>query len=131
MKVRMLECTSINPLVKACNQPYQSVGKEKLVQRVWKSGHRSIARHGMASFLVEGVSQSLLAQLSRHPHLNLSVQSSRYCDMKQGIENGVFPPFIKAREYLELKKHYTAVADTYEQLLASGGVQQGRAPRNS
>ena len=35
----------------------------------------------MASFLIEDVSQSLLRQISRHPHINLSVKSSRYCDM--------------------------------------------------
>lgn len=120
MKVELLHYTPTEPLVKACIMPYQSKGGDQLIKRVWDSGHRSVARHGMASFEVVGVSQSLLAQLSRHPHINLTVQSSRYCNMQEGIENGVFPPFIKNEEYDILKSYYEIAAKTYEQLLESG-----------
>ena len=81
MKIELLHNTPISPIVKAVAMPYQSKESKGLVKRVWDSQHRSIARHGMASFIVEDVSQSLLRQISRHPHLNLTVKSTRYCDM--------------------------------------------------
>lgn len=80
-KITLLDYTKIEPLIKATAMPYQSKETKGLVKRVWDSQHRSIARHGMASFLIEDVSQSLLRQISRHPMLNLTVKSSRYCDM--------------------------------------------------
>lgn len=82
MKITLLHHTPIEPLIKATAMPYQSKESAGLVKRVWDSGHRSVSRHGMASFLIEGVSQSLLRQISRHPHINLTVKSTRYCDMK-------------------------------------------------
>jgi len=121
MKVSMLDATSIDALVKACNQPYQSEGGEALVKRVWDSGHRSIARHGMISFEVEGVSQSLLRQLSRHPHINLTVKSSRYCDMTEEIQNGVVPPFAKETERAILIRNYDIACNYYEALLNATG----------
>lgn len=80
-KITLLHYTPIEPLIKATAIPYQSKPTRQLVKNVWDSQHRSIARHGMASFLIEDVSQSLLRQISRHPHINLTVKSSRYCDM--------------------------------------------------
>ena len=81
MKIELLHYTPIEPLIRATSMPYQSKGSKGLVKRVWDSGHRSIARHGMASFLIEDVSQSLLRQISRHPHLNLTVKSTRSCHL--------------------------------------------------
>ncbi len=85
MRIELLHYTPIEPLIKATAMPYQSKESKGLVKRVWDSGHRSISRHGMASFLVEDISQSLLRQISRHPMLNLTVKSSRYCDMSDSI----------------------------------------------
>lgn len=81
MKIELLHYTPIEPLIKATAMPYQSKETKGLVKRVFENGHRSVVRHGMASFLITDVSQSLLRQISRHPHLNLTVKSSRYCDM--------------------------------------------------
>lgn len=81
-KITLLHHTPIEPIIKATAMPYQSKESKGLVKRVFDSNHRSVVRHGMASFLVEGVSQSLLRQISRHPHLNLTVKSTRYCDMQ-------------------------------------------------
>lgn len=88
-KITLLHYTPINPIIKATAMPYQSKESEGLVKRVFDSGHRSIARHGMASFLIEDVSQSLLRQISRHPHINLTVKSTRYCDMNDA---GIYKP---------------------------------------
>lgn len=81
MKITLLNSTPIDSIVTATSLPYQSKPTMKLVKNVWDSQHRSIARHGSVSFLIEGVSQSLLRQISRHPHINLTVKSTRYCDM--------------------------------------------------
>lgn len=81
-RITLLHHTPIEVLAKATAMPYQSKISNGLVKRVFDSQHKSVVRHGMASFLVEGVSQSLLRQISRHPHINLTVKSTRYCDMQ-------------------------------------------------
>lgn len=83
MNIELLHYTPIEPLVKATAMPYQSKETKGLVKRVFESGHRSVTRHSSASFLVTDVSQSLLRQISRHPLVNLTVKSSRYCDMSK------------------------------------------------
>ncbi len=42
------------------------------------SGHMSVWEHLSLTFHVSGVSRALLAQLSRHRHISLSVRSQRY-----------------------------------------------------
>jgi thymidylate synthase (FAD) len=81
LKIELLHYTPIEPLIKATAMPYQSKETKGLVKRVFENGHKSVVRHGMASFLITDVSQSLLRQISRHPFINLTVKSSRYCDM--------------------------------------------------
>lgn len=96
MQVTYLHHTPISVLAQATAMPYQSEPTPDLVRRVWDKGHRSIARHGMISFLVQDVSVSLLTQISRHPHINLTVQSSRYCDMSE--RECVVPPHVKSED---------------------------------
>ena len=43
-----------------------------------RSGHESLLEHASFTFLVEGVSRVLLAQLTRHRHASYSVESQRY-----------------------------------------------------
>lgn len=45
----------------------------------YDSGHHSVLEHVSFTFHVEGVSRALLAQLSRHRLISLSVRSQRYC----------------------------------------------------
>ena len=84
MQIKILEISGVKTIRQAAVMPYQSKAKDldKLAYRVWKAGHRSIARHSNISFLVEDISQDALRQLSRHPHINLTVKSTRYCDFK-------------------------------------------------
>jgi len=51
----------------------------KLVRACINKGHYSITEHASASFLVRGVSRSLLAQITRHRQLSFCVRSQRYC----------------------------------------------------
>lgn len=109
MVIQLINHTPVEVLIKATAMPYQSKESAGLVKRVWESGHRSIARHGMASFLVQGISQNALRQLSRHPHINLTVKSSRYCNMEDA--ETIIPYHLKEsdkEEYtddLDLMKH--------------------------
>lgn len=49
-----------------------------LFNRIITSGHTSVLEHVTFTFSIEGVSRSLLAQLTRHRHASFSVQSQRY-----------------------------------------------------
>lgn len=89
VEVNLLHVTPLDVVAKATALPYRSKESRGLVKRVFDAGHRSITRHGMASFEVKGLSQSILRQLSRHPHISLMVTSTRYCDMSK---DGYFIP---------------------------------------
>lgn len=61
-------------------------------------GHLSPVEHASFTFLVEGVSRALLAQLTRHRLASFSVQSQRYVSQRreQGCFDYVLPPAIEA-----------------------------------
>ncbi|ACV62728.1 thymidylate synthase, flavin-dependent [Desulfofarcimen acetoxidans DSM 771] len=124
MKVTLIENTSPLAVVKATAMPYQSKESLDVVGRVWDSGYRSVARHGTASFLVEGVSQSLLRQLSRHPHINLTVKSSRYCDMAE-VET-VIPPFISMTDRFEFNDDYEKIMCIYKKWASREAYSRGQ-----
>ena len=62
---------------------------------VIRSGHLSVLEHASFTFYVEGVSRSLLAQLTRHRIASFSVQSQRYVSLKDRF-SCVGPPRISA-----------------------------------
>lgn len=95
MKLNLINISDTQSINMAAAMPYQSKPSDALSLRVWKSGHRSIARHSIITFEVEGISQDALRQLSRHPHINLTVKSTRYCDMSDA---GMFMPEIPLKE---------------------------------
>lgn len=57
-------------------------------------GHESVIEHASFTFAVEGVSRSLLAQITRHRMASFSVQSQRYVSEKNF--EYVIPPEIEA-----------------------------------
>jgi thymidylate synthase (FAD) len=72
---------------------------DRLMRHIVNSGHTSTLEHISYVFAVEGVSRSLLAQLSRHRvGVSLSVQSQRYVRFGSGDKSGGFdyvtPPKI-------------------------------------
>lgn len=123
-KITLLSYTPIEVIAEAASLPYQSKATNKLVKNVWNSGHRSIARHGMASFLIEGISQSLLRQISRHPHINLTVKSTRYCDMSNA--DIVIPNMVECDESLqyEYEKDMKKIMDIYKKWKEYEGNQK-------
>ena len=80
--------------------------------------HDSVLEHLSFTFKVKGVSRALLAQLSRHRHISLSVQSQRYCSLNNfeyvnpfnGEDAEVFDGMMSdiANDYRILKEYHGA-----------------------
>ena len=73
--------------------------KETLIHHLLDHGHFGPFEHPHATFAIEGVSRSCMAQITRHRHVSFDVQSMRYvsfddvdpADVRQG-EMVVVPP---------------------------------------
>ena len=65
------------------------------IRKIREMGHESTLEHASFTFLVEGVSRALLAQLTRHRIASFSVQSQRYVSYAKGF-GYVVPPTIRA-----------------------------------
>lgn len=88
------------------------------VEMLREIGHESPIEHASFTFGIEGVSRSLLAQLTRHRIASYSVQSQRY--VKESCFAFVVPPEIEAlpeakEEYLrameEDQRHYDKLVE--------------------
>lgn len=95
-------------------------------------GHASPTEHASFTFGIEGVSRSLLAQITRHRLASYSVQSQRY--VREKAFEFVVPPEIDAvpearAEYLaamaEDQRHYEHLTA----LLKERHIQSGMEPR--
>ena len=109
LKVTLIACTP-NPektCALAARTCYSALDTDALRQRVAEkdqhdflrgvvaSGHLSVLEHASFTFSAEGVSRSLLAQITRHRIASFSVQSQRYVSLEKGF-GYVIPPRIKA-----------------------------------
>jgi len=65
------------------------------ISKILKMGHESVMEHISFTFLIEGVSRALLAQLTRHRIASFSVQSQRYVSYEKGF-GYVVPPAVEA-----------------------------------
>lgn len=83
---------------------------EKQIKLLQSIGHESPFEHITFSFSIEGVSRSLLAQITRHRLASFSVRSQRYVKMGEDV---VIPPEIDidsdAKPYFD-----TAISTAYE-----------------
>lgn len=75
---------------------------DRLFRHVVRSKHTSTLEHITYTFAIEGVSRSLLAQITRHRKLSFSVQSQRYVRFGSGDKSGGFgyltPPSVSDQE---------------------------------
>lgn len=90
----------------------------KFVRKLAQMGHESPIEHVSFTFAIEGVSRSLLAQITRHRIASYSVQSQRYVRL-ENFEY-VLPPEIEKNEaakaaYLEMMDNE---AKSYEKIAA-------------
>lgn len=76
---------------------------DRLIRHIMKSGHTSTMEHINFTFAIEGVSRSLLAQITRHRHFSFSVQSQRYVKLESEAKSGGFdytvPEFLKGDDH--------------------------------
>lgn len=112
------------------------------VEMLAEIGHESPIEHAYFTFGIEGVSRSLLAQITRHRIASFSVQSQRY--VKEKNFSYVTPPEISADpEALKLYEEsmqqaedaYHKIADKlsarYFSELTANGVDEKTARRNA
>ena len=65
------------------------------VHKIMGMGHDSVLEHASFTFGIEGVSRTLLAQITRHRLASFSVQSQRYVSYENGF-GYIVPPKIEA-----------------------------------
>lgn len=101
-------------------------------------GHESPIEHASFTFGIEGVSRSLLAQITRHRLASYSVQSQRY--VKEGVFEFVLPPEIEAvpeakAEFLQAMEedaaHYQRLAELLQAKHYEAFLQQGLEPKEA
>jgi thymidylate synthase (FAD) len=125
MKVKLINdlTTAIRTIYTACRTCYSSASPLDLVEekpnidlllKVARSGHLSTFEHVVCTFAVEGVSRSLLAQLTRHRLCSFSVQSQRYCKFDKSF---VLPSGLKQQK---IENFLNDCQCLYDELLASG-----------
>lgn len=88
------------------------------LRNILNQGHYSVLEHGSATFYIEGISRALLTELTRHRHLNYSVESQRYVDYSK--TKPIYPPAADAiaRErldiaYFEALEYYEKAVEQY------------------
>lgn len=96
----------------------EPTGNYRIAKGCKATGHRSVLEHISFTFKVTGVSRALLAQLSRHRHISLSVRSQRYCEENNfnyvnpfdGEDADIFKDMMAsiAADYYILKKYHGA-----------------------
>jgi thymidylate synthase (FAD) len=79
--------------------------------------HFSVMEHGSVTFYAEGVSRSLLAELSRHRHLSFSVVSQRYVDAND--LDFVIPPIVWELPYSETTWTEADLRDYWQKSLSA------------
>ncbi|OQA08264.1 MAG: Thymidylate synthase ThyX [Firmicutes bacterium ADurb.Bin373] len=82
-------------------QGVEAKNQDAFLDRLMELGHLTPIEHASFSFGIEGVSRSLLAQITRHRIASFSVKSQRYVsEASAAKEDGVFgyiiPPRIEA-----------------------------------
>lgn len=123
MKVSVIRATP-NPMHVISAAAGMCYGKTeysaKRVERCLRNGHTSVAEHVGATFRIEGISRSCLAQLTRHRMASFSVMSQRYCEV-DGDDWYVIPPsVIEAGEEVGFCAEAEKAAKAYHRLLAKG-----------
>lgn len=101
-------------------------------------GHESPMEHASFTFGIEGVSRSLLAQITRHRIASYSVQSQRY--VREKMFEFVLPPEIKAvpearEEFLkameEDQKHYDRLAAVLKEKHTKQFLAEGKEEKEA
>lgn len=79
----------------------KTASNDGYLTNIIEQNHFSVMEHGSVTFFVQGVSRSLLAELTRHRHLSFSVVSQRYVDANS--LDRVDPPIIQDLQGADLE----------------------------
>ena len=108
-------------------QRIETKDQSAFLARLMDMGHLAMLEHASFTFGVEGVSRSLLAQLTRHRIASFSVQSQRYVQPgKQGFDY-VLPPAIEelgpeaVREFALQMEQIQSWYDLWQERLGRSG----------
>lgn len=93
---------------------------DRALRAAMGSGHESIAEHAAFTFLVEGVSRVLLAQLTRHRIASFSVSSQRYIRIVDA--DIICPESVKQNGWEDNFKKVARDAVNLYQLMADNNV---------
>ena len=126
MKVELVGNTNDpeQAIAKAARISHKATGEgleddRRLIRNLIEWGHMSPLEFATATFYLEGISRSCLAQLTRHRMASFMVRSMRY--VKQDPEETVYPPTIEGSNKKELFKDSVEKAhETYKELLDAG-----------
>ena len=84
----------------------------KYIKKLVEMNHLSPIEHASFTFGVEGVSRSLLAQLTRHRIASFSVKSQRYVRSEGGF-NYIIPPAVKELGEESVKEYQRQMETIY------------------
>ena len=123
MKVSVIRATT-GPMHAISEGAGMCYGKDdynpKRVERCLMNGHTSVTEHVSATFRIEGISRSCLAQLTRHRMASFSVMSQRYCKI-EGDDWYVTPPsVVEAGEEVAFEAAIEHSRREYERAIAKG-----------
>ena len=118
MKIKLISYTQNSEVVvaiaaKLCysnskvTELFKSITPEEassFIEKLATMGHQSPLEHASFTFAIEGVSRSLLAQITRHRIASFSVQSQRYVDMSDNFEP-ILPKDMMLDEEVESRFH--------------------------
>lgn len=96
--------------------------EKKLSKQCAKSGHTSVFEHISYTFHIKGVSRALLAQLSRHRHISLSVRSQRYC--REDDFDYVNPYPTSDPKMYDIYASVNRANEDYQNLIAEGAAPE-------
>ena len=111
--------------------------RAKFIKRLMNLGPLSPIEHASFTFGIEGVSRSLLAQITRHRIASFSVQSQRYVGQSHdgGMMNYILPPAIEAlgeeakKKYEEQMKTISGWYDEWVEALGGAGEKANEDAR--
>ncbi len=116
----------------------QSLPAEKareFISHIIDIGHLSTIEHASFTFGIEGVSRTLLAQITRHRIASFSVQSQRYVSYSSNGFGYIVPPSIRAlgddavQKYKQQMQTMQQWYDEWRQALGCKGEQSNEDAR--
>jgi len=103
----------------------------KFINQLMSMGHESPIEHCSFTFGVEGVSRSLLAQLTRHRIASYSVKSQRY--VNEGQFEYITPPEVEGDDrakqlYIEVMENLQGKYELLAEILKNNHIARGLEP---